>query len=487
MSNNKGRVLDNSLTDLAAGVAVASNVLSGTPVTGGSTLSSYGTIAHSNNYSLLTLNRIILTYMYTGNGIFQTAIELPVQDALSKGIDIISPEMDSDEINAVLEWMDTPFNDNMDSSTPWETISNMFIWGRLYGGSGLIINTDQNPEEPLDLNALSKSRIEMYDIDRWQMDYNAYMYKDDLHLADSAWVNREFYHIHGIKIHKSRIIRSRGKRAPYFVRRQLKGWGMSEGERMIRDINAFLKTQDVMYEIMDEAKVDVYKIKNLASKLIQRGGVEKITNRVMVANELKNYINALVLDTEEEFQQKTLAFSGMAEVMRENRLGVAAALRIPMTKLFGISASGFNTGESDLENYNMMVESCVRAPLRPIVKHVLEIGMAHLFGYVPKFSFSFPSLRVVSAMDEENLKVSAQNRAIGLYDRGILDSKEVGQLGKKEGWLGIDTNAGQGLLPPQPEPPGQDFATDSYKKKVKKPEVSKEVLDNPFSGERKFL
>ena len=45
--------IDNSLTDLIAAVRVSA--------TGGSQLSGYDTIGFSNNYALITMNRIILT------------------------------------------------------------------------------------------------------------------------------------------------------------------------------------------------------------------------------------------------------------------------------------------------------------------------------------------------------------------------------------------------------------------------------------------
>lgn len=125
-----------------------------------------------------------------------------------------------------------------------------------------------------------------------------------------------------------------------------------------------------------------------------------------------------------------------------------------MTKLFGLSASGFNTGESDLENYNEMVSSGVRAPMRPLIRRLLEITMAHVWGYVPRsFRFTYPSLRVIGADEEEQINASVTNRYLALFDRGIIDSQELSQALAKEGTLSIETKAERGLLPPQPTPP----------------------------------
>lgn len=436
--------IDNSLTELVAAVRVASLG------TGGSTLSSYGTIGYANNYSLITLNRIILTYLYTGNGIFQTAIQLPIQDAISKGIEISSDEMDNSDTDTIMaEW---------EKLGLWETVLNWYTWVRLYGGGGIVINSNQEPKEPLDIEALQNSPVEFYDADRWQLELYSPVMSFGQDTVEGLADEQGFIWLRGQPIHSSRVLLGIGKKAPSYVRRNLRGWGMSEAERMIRDLNNYLKTQDVLYEILDESKVDVYKIMGLANKLLTAGGTATITRRIQAANEVKNYVNALVLDSEEDYQQKQLAFAGLSEVMRENRIGIASALRMPITKLFGMSASGFNSGETDLESYNQMIESEIRSKLRPVIRKLLEVICGKMFGYVPTFSFEWPSLRVLSAVDEQNVKTAIINRYLMLYDRGLLSSSEVGELLSKEGVLPIETDMERGILPPQPSPPnaGQD-------------------------------
>jgi uncharacterized protein len=225
-----------------------------------------------------------------------------------------------------------------------------------------------------------------------------------------------------------------GKRAPAYVRRTLRGWGMSEGERMIRDLQLYLKTDDVLYEILDESKIDVYKIKDFRAKLATQGGTATIRQRIQEANKIKSTVNALVLDMDEDFQQKTLTFTGLAEVKKENRHGIACALRMPETKLFGISSSGFSTGESDTDNYNEMVESEIRAKIRPMIRQSIEWACWNLWGYCPTFRFSFPSLKVLPELDAAQVNESKMNKILSLYDRGLVSSgKAIGdELAKEE-------------------------------------------------------
>lgn len=402
--------IQNSLSDLSGILGAAAGV------TGGSSLSGYNTVGYSNNYSLVTLNRIILTYFYAGNGLFQTAVQLPIQDALAKGIKIESGELAPEEIDQIMDWFE--------EHNVFAALENFWTWVRVYGGGALIVNTDQDPEKPLDYRRLKGSPIEFYDVDRWQlsvsgMDVNDILEYDDMTNAD------EFY-LNGQRINRSRVIIGQGKRAPSYIRRILRGWGMSELERMLRDIQLYMKTDDVLFEIIDEAKLDIYHIEGFAQKLLTAGGTQAIANRVREANKIKNYTNGLILDKNEDFEQKTLTFAGIADIKRENRIGVASALRMPMTKLFGISASGFSTGESDTDNYNEMVSSEIQAKLRPAIRQCIEIACANLWGYVPTFRFTFPPLKTVPALDAEQIKASQTGRLLSLVQAGLVSGKKVG-------------------------------------------------------------
>lgn len=440
---NRGRLrgtqkrFDNSLTQLAAGIRLAS------AFGNQETLSTYGTIQQSNNYSLISLNWIVLSYLYSTNGIFQTAIQLPIQDGFSRGIELESGEVSGDDMQEILDYME--------EEGILETFQDFYTWVRLFGGGALIVNTNQDPQSPLDIRRLNKTPIDFIDVDRWQLGHTG-LYSDWEDWFTSGGNNNQFW-LEGVSIHESRVIRGRGKKAPHYLRHQLRGWGMADAERMIRDLNLYLKTQNVLYEILDESKIDVYHIKNLASKMITNNGTSAIQNRIQIANEIKSYLDAIVLDTEEEFEQKTMAFGGLAEVMRENRIGISSALRMPMTKLFGISSSGFNSGEDDLENYNAMVESEIRAKSRPHLRKVIDIVMMHKWGYVPSYKIKFPSLRVMKEVDQETVNTSKQNRILQLYDRGLIDSYEMMQETEKQGLITIETKASKGLLPPQPMPP----------------------------------
>ena len=475
MSKNRStsKIIANSLADLATTINQWQSFTGG-----GSTLSTYATIQGDNNYALLTLNWIVLSYLFAGNGIFQRVIRLPVCDALSKGFEIDSDEASKEDIDKVFKWF-----------RKYKLFSNtrqFLIWKRLFGGSALIINTNQNPEEELNIKELKNGPLRFYAVDRWQLS-STKMPFDYLDNISYDVGDLEHFFIFGRKIHKSRVLIGRGEEAPHYLARQLRGWGMSEGERIIRDLNLYLKTQDVLYEILDESKIDVYYIQGLANKLSTVGGTRTIQTRIQAVNEIKSYLNALLLDAQDKFDQKSLSFAGLAEVMNQNRMGIAAAINFPMTKLFGMSAAGFNSGEDDLENYNSMVESEIREPLKyDTLPILIDMAFQIVHGDVPQYEITFPPLRIMSAEQEEQIATSKTQRIWGWYDRGAIGMDKAVSWGQKEGIIGIDV----GYVPEKPEPNFQEGVDQEQQNTVsvyRKKQQTPEVPDMPNSKVKKFF
>ena len=432
--------LSNSLEGLASG-------FSG----GMDDITSFMPMFTSNIYAPLTVNFTLLSYLYKTHGILQTMIDEPVLDAFRDGLDLTSKEIGEGSVGksglGELE-------DFAEETGAWEALKAALQWGALYGGSGLVINSGQDPEKPLDENDIKKGNLEFYDADRWEF--------SGTHRSAKTFL---FY---GQKLDASRVITYGGKRAPRLLRATLNGWGMSEMERTVEDFNLWLKGRNVLYEILNESKVDVYSIKDYASTLLLPDGEQTIRRRIQATNSIKNFSNALILDSEDEYKVMTNTFAGLADVMRENRIGIACATRMPFSKLFGTTAGGggiANSGEDDMENYNAMITSRVRAPAKPIIRKMLRLMMIACWGKEYDISFDFKPLRILSAKDEEDIKTSKTNRYMSLYNARLLDSKEIGELMHKEKLVPIQTKAQQGLLPMNPEvPTAEDMFADKGEK-----------------------
>lgn len=369
------------------------------------------TIFINTRWNLISNYRTVLSEAYAEYGIVQTLVEQPVSDAFSKGFDISTEQLDSSQKKKLETYLE--------KYQIVQTIQQAIIWARLYGGGGIVIMTDQNPSLPLDVSAINEDTpLEFVAADMWEL------YKDNYKVWN-PWDSDDDkkYSYYGINLHKSRVFPIKGKEPPSFIRPRLRGWGMSELERVVRSINSYLKNQDLIFELLDEAKIDVYQLNGFNTAMLTAKGTKGAEERVRISNSLKNYLNALILDTNDKYEQKQLSFNGLSDILTQIRQGVAADLKMPMTKLFGVSAAGFNSGEDDIENYNAMIESEIRSKVKYSVVSVLELCCQKLFGFIPDdLSISFKSLRILSAEQEENMKNSQYNRLIQTYVNGVLSA-----------------------------------------------------------------
>ncbi len=382
-----------------------------------SQLSNTGTIFRNLRWYLVSNFRQMLNEAYVEIGLVQTICDVPVDDALRGGIEIRSKQLSEEQIEEL--------QISIDRDDDLNTAGQAAKWNRLFGGAGILILTDQDPEEPLDVDSLNEnSELTFRAVDMWEL----YWDKQNVQGFDPANQNNEFdfYSYYGVKVHRTRVMQLKGLEAPSFVRPRLRGWGFSVVEALVRSMNQYLKATDLAFEVLDEFKVDVYKIKNLVNLLMTPDGTAGVQRRIQMANWQKNYQNALVMDSEDEWDHKQLSFTGIGEAMQQIRMQVAADMRMPMIKLFGVSPGGMNTsGEDEIEVYNSMVESQVRSKIKYHILRIVELKCQVLFGMVPDdIGISFPSLRMLGAEAEENVKTQKFTR--------LLQARQAGEITYKD-------------------------------------------------------
>jgi len=403
-------------------------------------VSNTDTLFKNLRWYLVSNDRRMLSEAYVELGLVQTVCDVPVDDALRGGVEIKSKQMDEGQIEELLG--------SLDRDDDLTTAGTAAKWNRLYGGAGLIVLTDQDPAEPINVEAINKDTpLEFRAADMWEL----FCDKQNTEGYDPAiqTQNFEYYNYYGEQVHKSRVMRLKGLTAPSFIRPRLRGWGFSVVEILVRSINQYLKATDLGFEILDEFKIDVYKIKNLTETLMSPLGDQQVMKRIQLGNLQKNYQHALVMDSEDDWDHKQLSFAGLAETMAGIRMQVASDMRMPLTKLFGISAAGFNSGEDDLEVYNAMVESQVRNKLKYDILRICEIKCQKLFGFIPDdLTLKFKPLRVLSAKEEEDVKTQKFARLIQAKQAGELTTIEFRDACNKGNLFDVSLDTSEDLLNP---------------------------------------
>lgn len=397
----------NAFSNFAPGMSI------GTPV------NQVGTLYKNNRWYFISNFRQLLSQTYCEHGIIQTVCDVPVDDAFRGGIDVITNQIDPEDLKKL--------KNEMERSEDVTVMAQTQKWKRLFGGSATLIMTDQNPMTPLDLKQIKQGgRLEFRAVDMWELFWSLQNTDDYATAIDAQQLNTvEFYDYYGQQVHYSRVLKQVGRPAPSFLRPRLRGWGLSEIEVLVNSINQYLKSNNLIFEVLDEFKIDVYKMKNLANTLLNPNGADAVQRRIAAANLQKNYNHAVAMDSEDDFVQKELSFTGIAETMVGIRMQIASDLRMPLTKVFGISASGFSSGEDDIENYNSMVESTIRAKAKFPALLMVQLRCQQMFGFVPDdLDIGFKPLRMLSAEQEENVKTQQFSRLLQSTQAGLLTSKE---------------------------------------------------------------
>lgn len=372
--------------------------------------------ANASSY-LLSLNYIPLANTYKSNGFAKTAVDLPVSDCFRDGGYILnSATLDAEELQKLQETMDE--NDT-------EIIKQCMRWGRLYGGGLVICSTDQKPDTPFNPETIHNKAVEFFAADRWQCQPNS----STIQLADQFILQDNFEAQSDLIIFdKSRLMPFIGEVQPYYIRNLLNGWGASIFEHIIPQLTQYLKANSVILELLDEAKIDILKINELASLLSSGEGEALVRKRAEIFAQQKNYKNMGVMDTNDDYVQKTMTFSGLNEILEKIFLLICSSLRIPYSKIFGRGASGFSSGEDDLENYNAMIMSELRVPAQPIIKWMAQIRACQLFGKkLDDLTITWKPLRVLTEKEQQEVKTSKINSYIQLLQSRVLTPKQVAE------------------------------------------------------------
>lgn len=365
----------------------------------------FGTTIRNLRWALISNLRQVLSQAFVEIGLVQKICILPVQDGLRGGITIKTQQLDEKEVKKLQTQMD---RDDDFGTAGWAA-----VWERLYGGGGiLIIVDDQDPESEFDIEALSEgTKVEFRDADMWELFSNIQNMNE--YDTETQLYDFDYYQYYSETVHRSRVMPLKGVKAPSFVRPRLRGWGVSVVEILVRSLNQYLKATDLGFEVLDEFKLDIFKIKNLVDVMLSPDGMQKVQMMIGQLNRQKNYQNAMVIDAEDDFDHKQLSFAGLAEVMEGIRMQVAADMGIPIIKLFGQSVSkGLgNSAQDEMENYNSMVEAEVRKKLKWHMLRMAEIRAKVMYGFVPDdMEIEFQPLRELSAKDQEEVKKAKFDR-----------------------------------------------------------------------------
>lgn len=327
-------------------------------------------------------------------------------------------------------------------------------WARLYGGGGILMLTNQDLSEPLDVRKIGKGDLERLIVfDRWDMSAQTLNTWDVL---SENYLMPEFYTIQGGSqtIHWSHFARFNGAKLPRRQLAQTTGWGDSELRKCMEDLLDTVSAKGGIAELMQEASIDIITRTGLAEELASDQD-DAIISRYTLFSQLKSIVNLALLDGEETFDRKTLNLSGVAPVLETLMVWVSGCADIPMTRLFGTSAKGMNaTGEGDSSNYYDSIRAKQTSQLAKPLTTLDQVVVRSAIGNMPDdFDYTWNTLKQPNQVEQAQAELlRAQKSAVYLENGVILQSQVQKNLQANEEYQFLDgqiegTEAGESADP----------------------------------------
>lgn len=350
--------------------------------------------AHT-TYSATMMSPSDLFNLYAGSWLAAAIVDYPAEDATRKWR---YWRADKDQISKI-----EAIEDKLDLK---ERTHEALVAARLYGGSAIYINTrDRRQDKPLKIGSeivslvvLTSNTLKRGEIVK---DINSeYFGKAEFYSITDKYGKEQ-------KIHASRLALFYGARMPadsqQFDFQQ--NWGRSVLVSTLDAINNANTTMANVASLVFEAKVDIFKFQGFAQLLAENGGDRKVYSRLHSQAAIKGINGAVVLDAEDEYDQKNASFASLPEIMREFKDDVAGAARIPSTRLFGRTASSLaNTGDGDERIYYDRIEHEQTTEIGPALTLLDECIITQALGSrPPEIFYEWSPLRQISGKERADI------------------------------------------------------------------------------------
>lgn len=290
------------------------------------------------------------------------------------------------------------------------------VYGRLGGGVMLLGYGDADPATPAP--KVGKDGLKYVHVfNRWEVGLG----EMDRDIASPWFGQPSYYTITSdkgqVQIHPSRMIVFRGEPVPMMpgVSYEDHFWGDSIITRVDQAVKNAIKTNDGFAALVDEAKIDIFRMGGMTEMLGQPGGEDRVRRRMEITNVGKSIWRGVYMDKEDEWEQRQLSLAGMPDLIETLLAVVAGAADIPATRLLGRAPQGMNsTGEGDEKNYNTMIRAKQRLYLSPAVDRLDEALIPSALGTrPPEVSYVWAPLSVPTEKEQaETFKLMAESAGI---------------------------------------------------------------------------
>ena len=377
-------------------------------------------------YSYIADNKELLQYMYVGSWAAAKIIDIPVNDMFMFPRTITNQE--TDKIKK-LEEIESNLNLN-------EKIKSAIKAARAYGTAFLILITDERRmSKPINLDSPLLNLKNILVLDR----FDAAVIQRTTDITDPNFSQPELYNFtfkyaNELVVHHSRVIRIDAIK-PHSVNSWFtlynQDWGVSELVRVLSSVEQEESMSSAINYLLQEASVSTLKVPDLKDALAGAPDSDNIDALVANINDFKSIYRTMYLDKDMELSRLEPNFNNFADLFDKFYLRLSAAADIPQTRFFGRSPSGLNSsGDSDMQNYSIMISSKQQEILVPIYNKI-DMIIEKILGIDESIQYEFKSLIDISASEESDIELKNAQRDQIYLANNVLTAEEVRENLKK--------------------------------------------------------
>lgn len=317
---------------------------------------------------------------------------------------------------------------------------------RLCGGAAILLGLgDADPSSPMPANIGKDALKYVHVFNRFELTIGP----KDQDIASPWYGQPTWFSVASdgrmVPIHPSRMVVFHGAPVPNIVgvRWEDQFWGDSVIQRVDRAVKNAVKANDGFAALIDEAKIDVYRMAGFMEQLAANESAVRL--RAEYTDAGKSSLRGVYLDKDDEFIQRQLSLTGMPEMIECLMAVVAGAADIPATRLLGRAPQGMNaTGEGDEKNYHTMIRSKQRLYLSPAIDRIDDVMIPSAIGSNdPDIGYVWNALEVMSDKERAEIENKEADTIVKIASTGLVPDPALAKavqnrMVESQRWPGLD-------------------------------------------------
>jgi phage-related protein (TIGR01555 family) len=400
--------------------------------------------------------------IYAADDIAAKVCDLLPEDMVREGFKLVVPGWSEKKTRAFMEYVEAEMN--------WKPVFQQALsWMNIYGGSAIFMGLDDRSKklsEPVNYKTPIRKFGYMHVLNRYELQW-AHIQDDPekpgCGLPDLYHMTPQFQQGPApiTLVHSSRLIRFDGVPLPRRLFITNNYWGNSLLSRLKTPLSNYGQVYDSIATLMTEFSQAVFKVQDMAKLMSAKDGKTLLQERLDMVDLSRSILNAIMIDSAEEFKRETTSLTGVAEIMDRMGQRLVTSTPYPHTLLLGTGPAGglSESGKSELIDYYNLVkrkqETILKPALRKFLKAIFNSSNGPTGGVEPaKWDIEFCSLWQEPETDILDRK-EKQARIDKIYlDGKVLQKEEIARSRFGSGQYSHDTKLDYER--PMAEPPEEE-------------------------------